>query len=163
MVLEATALPTEPQPLPCSEFFVVGQILKGFDNIDRFSLKMGHSRPLFFNFGFLIQLTENKCSLLRLLMAGFEPGSSRAGRDHSSNCATTIAPSCNFYQDLFVQFSTSQLVLVQSIHLPSLTILPFISTPTGRSVDNPSGFVPVLASRSHHTFVLTCYFVSHYR
>ena len=51
------------------------------------SLKGGHSRPLFLYYRLSIQLTANIFSLLKLLMAGFEPESSGFGSDCSANCA----------------------------------------------------------------------------
>ena len=38
------------------------------------------------------RLSENKCFFIKMLMEGFEPGSSSIGSDLSANCATTTVP-----------------------------------------------------------------------
>ena len=52
---------------------------------------MGHSLPLFFIFDFSMLLRENKCSFFKNVDAGFEPGPSGVGNNHSANFATTTA------------------------------------------------------------------------
>ena len=52
---------------------------------------MGHYQPLFLYLRlFYKQLTANKCSK-KLLLIGFEPGSSKIGSDCAANVATTTA------------------------------------------------------------------------
>ena len=48
----------------------------------------GHSRPLYLYFLIFLQLIVNKCSLQKLLMAGFEPWSFGVGSD----CYATTKP-----------------------------------------------------------------------
>ena len=66
--------------IPKIDYFVVPA-----DLMYLVSLKGGHSRPLLLYYRLSIQLTANICSLLKLVMAGFEPESSGFGSDCSAN------------------------------------------------------------------------------
>ena len=61
-----------------------------------FYLKCAIPAPITFVLVYSKQLAVNNCSLPKLMMDGFEHGSSGVGDDHSVNCSTTTILPCYF-------------------------------------------------------------------